>query len=474
MNNNQLQNHDPDDNFDILNDNQDVYACDYYSIDSFNTHKTYFSEMGLSVVCFNIRSFTKHSDEFLAYLSSCNHTFDIIVLTETWAKEETHTLCEIPGYDSSHNFRPNRKGGGVSIFVNQKHKFETIDELNISNISIESAAISLIYPNNKKINILGIYRPPKGDANSFTDTVRDIINNNNSFHTEDTIITGDMNICLLNENHSNITDNFMNMMRAAFFRPIITRPTRFTEDTSTIIDHIWINTTFDVTSMVFYSKITDHCPIFCRLAIPMESNGELVKVKFRDMKRSNKVRFQDMLNNVSNNWGEIIPNTANTNDQTSKLIDTLTNYYNTCFPIMTKYVSAKRLTKPWITNAILKSINTKHKLFKRVMRNGYDRNAFNRYCNTLNCVLKTSKSSYYREQFNKYKNDIKRTWSVINSTIKPGKRYKSIVKLYHDNVEITDPQKIADTLNNHFAGIGRTLLNALPPRSSTAYQKHLA
>ena len=85
--------HDPDVNLAILSDSQDVFNCNYYSIDSFKTLKQQFPYNGLSVLCFNIRSFSKNSDEFLGYLSNCEHDFDIIILTETWAKDETYTLC---------------------------------------------------------------------------------------------------------------------------------------------------------------------------------------------------------------------------------------------------------------------------------------------------------------------------------------------------------------------------------------------
>ena len=106
---------DPDVNLAILNDNLDNSNCNYCSTDSFKSLKQQFPNNGLSIICFNIRSFNKNGDAFLGYLSNCEHDFDIIVLTETWAKDETNMLCHIPGYNSTHNLRENRRGGGVSI-----------------------------------------------------------------------------------------------------------------------------------------------------------------------------------------------------------------------------------------------------------------------------------------------------------------------------------------------------------------------
>ena len=99
-------------------------------------------------------------------------------------------------------------------------------------------------------------------------------------------------------------------------------------------------------------------------------------------------------------------------------------------------------------------------MYKLVRQNLYDENRYKMYTNILNTLIKTSRLSYYRNEFEKCKKDIKRTWAIINNTIKPGKRYSSIMKLYHNNEVITDPTQIAETLNNHFTGIGIALKNA--------------
>ena len=332
----------------------------------------------------------KSADEFLGYLENCEHDFDIIILTETWAKDETHTLCYIPGYESAHNFRIDKRGGGVSIFVKEKYKISIIENLNISSDYLESVAISLSYPNSdKKLNVLGLYRPPKGDSNLFIERLSDIINQNN-LNDEDTIITGDFNICLLNESHSMITANFMNMMSAFFFRPLITRPTRFNENTATVIDHIWINTPTTVESYIFYCDITDHCPVFCRIATPFENGNDLIEVKFRDLSAANKQKYSDLLNNT--NWTALLSDTTDTNELVVKLTSKTDEYYDLCFPRMAKFIGLKRLSKPWITKALHKSIKKKHYLFKLTKQNRFDLNAYKRYSNVLRTLLEHLKS----------------------------------------------------------------------------------
>ena len=69
----------------------------------------------------------KNAGEFLGNLTNCEHNFDIIILTETRAKDDTQTQCHIPGSESRHNYRSERRGGGVSIFVNKSHRLDVTE-----------------------------------------------------------------------------------------------------------------------------------------------------------------------------------------------------------------------------------------------------------------------------------------------------------------------------------------------------------
>ena len=54
-------------------------------------------------------------------------------------------------------------------------------------------------------------------------------------------LVGDMNINILNyENHTD-TNGFLDLMYSKGMYPVITRPTRITKTSSTLIDNIFIN-----------------------------------------------------------------------------------------------------------------------------------------------------------------------------------------------------------------------------------------
>ena len=54
-------------------------------------------------------------ESFFLYTSRAETEVDVIVLSETWFNAEN--VSDMLGYKSFHSYRPDRRGGGVSIFV---------------------------------------------------------------------------------------------------------------------------------------------------------------------------------------------------------------------------------------------------------------------------------------------------------------------------------------------------------------------
>ena len=82
----------------------------------------------------------------------------------------------------------------------------------------------------------------------------------------------------------------------------------------------------------------------------------------------------------------------------------------------------KLLNKPWITQALYKSIKEKNKIYRSLIKNGFENEAkfayYKRYRNQLTHLLVLSKKEYY--QFLIARNDSAKTWKLIN-TLLPGR-----------------------------------------------------
>ena len=107
-----------------------------------------------------------------------------------------------------------------------------------------------------------IYRAPKQDRfwnNQFKVQLKNALVVNVSKNKA--YIMGDLNYDLLQDSHS-FTDDFVDIMYDHSFYPIINKPTRITQSSSTCLDHIWTNIhDKNISSVIITHKIADHSPV---------------------------------------------------------------------------------------------------------------------------------------------------------------------------------------------------------------------
>ena len=96
----------------------------------------------------------------------------------------------------------------------------------------ECVTIELHFKQHKNILVSCVYRAPGESISSFCDYILPIIENNCSSKTQ--YVCGDFNVNLL---HHNILD----VVATLGLRPLITKPTRVTRTTATLIENIFTN-----------------------------------------------------------------------------------------------------------------------------------------------------------------------------------------------------------------------------------------
>ena len=111
-----------------LNDlDQDVIFLSPLYVNDLNSSSNYYSNQDfkqldvdksttLSIVHLNVRGFGANFDEFRAFFASYNLVPDILLLSETWFIHVRPR--ELDSYIGYHVTRPNRRGGRMSVFVN--------------------------------------------------------------------------------------------------------------------------------------------------------------------------------------------------------------------------------------------------------------------------------------------------------------------------------------------------------------------
>ena len=116
-----------------------------------------------------------------------------------------------------------------------------------------------------------------------------------------------------------------------------------------------------------------------------------------------------------------------------------------------------------MTNRILKSINTKDKLYKNLVKININdvqyttlKAKFTNFKNTLCRSINAAKRLYYMRIFALYKNDIKQTWYLIKYALHKKLHSAPSNKFILNNVTITDPDEIANEFNGYFITIRRS------------------
>ena len=368
---------------DIIENNN----CNMFNVTSINSEFQNSSSTNLNILCFNIRSFNKNIDEFLVFIDKLKLQFDVMILTETWLSPSTVSLGCLDGYQCFHSFRSNKNSGGVSVFI--RDEFQCFERQILNNDIIEAIAVDMKISKNEIVNVIGIYRPPSGSIRTFNDHLDNFFNDI-KLKSNSCIVGGDFNICLFRSDSDVQTSSFLNLMHSFSLLPLINLPTRVTDNSKSLIDNLWSNIMSPSRSGVIDVNITDHYPIFSVFDKAKCEINDIVKVFFRDFSINNINRFREELASQ-----DLLSEVDDINLMTEFFLSQFNYLYKKCFPIKIKNIGVKRLKKPWLTKAILKSIDMKNSLYKLVKASACSKAYYNKYRNSLTSLLRNSKKLYF-------------------------------------------------------------------------------
>ena len=183
------------------------------------------------------------------------------------------------------------------------------------------------------------------------------------------LIRGDDNINRLKQ--SNISKEYLNLLRSEGFSPLIFEATRVTESNQTCIDHIYTNLSLPSMSGSIAVEIADHLPVISilynlkikphfRISLNIETSKEWMLIwpcaiqRRQHLKSGRLVSMQFLLPAMS----------------MSVYLDSFTFSIDICNQhALLKLTKVKnRTSKPWITPGLKKSMKARDKLYKKWIR----------------------------------------------------------------------------------------------------------
>ena len=233
---------------------------------------------GLKLFHLNTRSLLPKIDEIRSFSCLLKQEASIFGFTETHLSPDIlNGEIAIPGYNLFRHDRYSGYGGGVAIYTSNTLNCARMYGLESDNI--ESLWIQIIQPNTSSILACILYRPPQM-----------LIEWYNHFESQlekaylvshKIIVMGDTNIDFLKA----IPQRWLEVIHSYDFTQIINSPTRVSNSSVTLIDHIYVSKPQHVVeSKVFTVTISDHYGIGVCWKITkslLKREGDHVPVKYR-------------------------------------------------------------------------------------------------------------------------------------------------------------------------------------------------
>ena len=220
----------------------------------------------LTVMYINTQSMISTFDNLL--LAVDRYKFDVITMSENRLKEN-HLLLQyvtIPGYTHAFNNRDKKRSSGVEVYIKDSIKFKRRSDIEKKYPTLEHLWLEIPGCNKHSRLLLGtIYRfesmVPYSDWIVTFESPRDF-----AIHWDGALLlTGDLNVDLQRPDIP-ATKKYSDVLKTMSLQQLVSKPTRTTQHSSTLIGHIITNIPNQVTQTDVISSlmISDHdAPYVC-------------------------------------------------------------------------------------------------------------------------------------------------------------------------------------------------------------------
>ena len=248
-----------------------------------------FKKRGLHFLHININSILSKIEELrhIAKLSNAS----VIGVSESKLDDSVFdNEVSIEGYKL---WRADRTRNGVACYVKSElgYKFRKDFSTDIENIFFD-----ILLPNSKPILVGIIYRPP--DQSGFLGKLTEAIKTTQKFDKQEVYILGDFNINLLSKETLCIRKPkyYTEFCSLHGLRQLLNSPTRITESTSTLLDHILTNSVDRVSqSGILDIGLSDHMLTYCTRKITHKKHFEHKYIRIRYLKNYSQEGFTQSL-----------------------------------------------------------------------------------------------------------------------------------------------------------------------------------
>ena len=452
-------------------------------------HSLYYDEQGfrntvdlvngkLRILNLNCAGLNAKFDKIKLFLASSNNNFlpiTIITLQETHLKENANLeMYDLPEYTLISDHARINQFGGVAIYLHNSfsHNRLPIIPFNQNSTVYESMLIEIYnnYSKHDKYIIGNVYRRPHDrteELSKFINEFTEVLHNVDVL-SKRTYFCADFNIDLLLLKSNHHYNTFYENITAQGFFPKITRPTRSSGDSHTLIDNIITNNIGKphTAGILITPPVSDHYMHFCILE--GISTAPTTKTTYVEIEQINANSIENLRKSVRKaeimSKLDISPN-GDPNNNYDILMTVLVDSKRKHIPKKRKKFDKRKHSKEkWMTTDLLSLVNTKNELYRswKSENNNEEfmkkRINFKTFERIVEQSVKDAKNKYYYETFLSQKNDMKKTWATINDTLHRKSNKTDFPREFMiNNNSVTDHTDIANHFNHFYSNIGANL-----------------
>ena len=405
----------------------------------------------------NSRSVPKHIHEIRRILENCN--FDIVGVSETFIKDQTpEDRYSVNNYKFFKLNRTHTTQGGIGIFVKNTIAVKELvtPEVITQNKNAPEILGIVITINTIHIAIITVYRPPAQPYTSLSyisDYITDIC-----CRYEHNIILGDFNINQLDTTSSMFKYFQSNITEPLSLTQIITKSTRITQTTNTMIDLILTSFPENCRGQgaTDLPGISDHHMVYMNYAV---AKPKITKKQVTRRNYKNFSRDDFLADCESVHWDQINlfaeEDVENKVHFLEKIFGDLVNKHA---PMTTTIQKQKQ--DNWINKKIENAMNKRDKLKTKanITRKEVDGKKFREYRNKVCQMIRRAQRKYYNKEINNciknpslFYNNIKKNGIIENKKHKSECRHSATyinqVFLENNNGQVDD-NKINDEIRS--------------------------
>ena len=382
-----------------------------------------------------------------------NSSLHLIGLSETKLKEHKSTnFFRIDGFQMPfRNDNISNGGGGIMVYV--KNGINAKRRADLETNDIQCVWLEITPERGKTFLVGNMYRPPHSRI-EFNDRFENFIDHVMS-EDKEIILMGDFNKNLINEE---MEPEWINFTTSLGLSQLVKNPTRTTETSSSLIDHIYTNCEENI-SRVHVGKfsISDHFAIFGNRKLNVQiKNKEHHAITYRSFRHFDENLFCKDLSEVP--W-EIIATFDDVDDMVQTWNRLFLEIVDKHAPI--KQHRIKRNHQPeWLTSEILDLMKERdnYKINGKM-------NEYRLLRNKLTTMIDKAKKEMYQNKIEEGQNDPKTIWKIFQQFGASSKKgsAENILGIKHGEQVITHEKLIADHFNEFFINVASDLKQPLKP-----------